>query len=115
MRAGRVGFSCSQAGFFSFTWNNITRCILALARTPKLLFVLDPHQLYIVTYHRHNFGLVIGFIGSLQVITTNNYNTIADLHNLQSLHMSLLVKSSQADFMYSSSTTKYPWLTPIEN
>jgi hypothetical protein len=32
------------------------------------------------------FGLVIGFINNLQVVTTINYNTIADLLNLQSLH-----------------------------
>jgi hypothetical protein len=32
------------------------------------------------------FGLVIGFISHLQVVTTINYYTIAALHNLQSLH-----------------------------
>jgi hypothetical protein len=32
------------------------------------------------------FGLVIGFINRLQLVTTNNYNTVPDLHNLQSLH-----------------------------
>jgi hypothetical protein len=26
------------------------------------------------------FGLVIGFINRLQVVTTNNYNTVPDLH-----------------------------------
>jgi hypothetical protein len=36
------------------------------------------------------FGLVIGFINSLQLVTTNNYNTVPDLHNLQSLHSNLL-------------------------
>jgi hypothetical protein len=36
------------------------------------------------------FGLVIGFINHLHVVTTNNYYTIADLHNLQSLHTNLL-------------------------
>jgi hypothetical protein len=85
------------------------------------------------------FGLVIGFIGYLQVVTTNNYNIIADLHTTK--HSTLLssvylhyfsriyntgtikdslnhtpntlhysahkvfrshVKSSQADFLYSS-------------
>jgi hypothetical protein len=30
------------------------------------------------------------FIGSSQVVTTNNYYTIADLQNLQSLHTNLL-------------------------
>jgi hypothetical protein len=32
----------------------------------------------------------MGFNNHLQVITTNNYYTIADLHNLQSLHTNLL-------------------------
>jgi hypothetical protein len=103
---------------------------------------------------RRGFGLVIGFIGYLQDVTTNNYNAIADLHNLQSLHTNLLspsalvftdlyktgtikvslnhtlpislcysthkvfkshVKSSQADFLYTSATTNFPWLPPTEN
>jgi hypothetical protein len=36
------------------------------------------------------FELVFGFINRLQLITTNNYNTVPDLHNLQSLHYNLL-------------------------
>jgi hypothetical protein len=36
------------------------------------------------------FGLVIGFTNHLQVVTTINYYTIADLHILQSLHTNLL-------------------------
>jgi hypothetical protein len=32
------------------------------------------------------FGLVIRFNNHLQVVTTNNYYIIAELHNLQSLH-----------------------------
>jgi hypothetical protein len=36
------------------------------------------------------FGLVIVFIDHLQVTATNNYYTIAGLHNLQSLHTNLL-------------------------
>jgi hypothetical protein len=36
------------------------------------------------------FGLVIGCINHLHVVTTNNYYTITDLHNLQSLHTNLL-------------------------
>jgi hypothetical protein len=34
--------------------------------------------------------LVIGFINRLQLVTTNNYNTVPDLHNVQSLHYNLL-------------------------
>jgi hypothetical protein len=34
--------------------------------------------------------LVIGLINHLKVVTKNNYNTIADLQNLQSLHNNLL-------------------------
>jgi hypothetical protein len=33
--------------------------------------------------------VVIGFISHLQVVITNNYYTIADLHNLQSFHIIL--------------------------
>jgi hypothetical protein len=40
------------------------------------------------------FGLVVGFIGYLQVVTTNNYDTIADLKNLQPLHANLLSLSA---------------------
>jgi hypothetical protein len=36
------------------------------------------------------FKRVIRFINHIQVVTTNNYYTIADLHNLQSLHINLL-------------------------
>jgi hypothetical protein len=36
------------------------------------------------------FRLVIGFINRLQLVTTNNYNTVPDLHNLQLLHYNLL-------------------------
>jgi hypothetical protein len=35
-------------------------------------------------------GLVIGFVNHLQVVTTNNYYTIAYVHNLQSLHTNIL-------------------------
>jgi hypothetical protein len=38
--------------------------------------------------------MLIGFIGYLQVVTTNNYNTIADLHNLQSLRTNFLSLSA---------------------
>jgi hypothetical protein len=36
------------------------------------------------------FGLVFGLINRLQLVTTNNYNTVPELHNLQSLHYNLL-------------------------
>jgi hypothetical protein len=44
------------------------------------------------------FGSVNGFINHLQVVTTNNYYTIADLHNLQSLHTNLLSLGLQHPF-----------------
>jgi hypothetical protein len=34
--------------------------------------------------------MVIGVVNNLQVVTTNNLYTIADLHSLQSLHTNLL-------------------------
>jgi hypothetical protein len=40
------------------------------------------------------FGLVIGFIDHLQVVTTINYYAIAALHNLQSLHTNLFSLSA---------------------
>jgi hypothetical protein len=43
---------------------------------------------------RSEFGLLIGFVNNLQVVTTNNYNTIADLQNLQSLHTNLFSLSA---------------------
>jgi hypothetical protein len=43
---------------------------------------------------RRGFGLVIGFINNLQVVTTINYYTIADLHNVQSLHTNLFSPSA---------------------
>jgi hypothetical protein len=36
------------------------------------------------------FGLVIGFINRVQLVTTNNYNTVPFLHSSQSLHYNLL-------------------------
>jgi hypothetical protein len=40
------------------------------------------------------FGLVIGFINNLQVVTAINYYTLADLHNVQSLHTNLFSLSA---------------------
>jgi hypothetical protein len=36
------------------------------------------------------FGLLIGFTDHLQVITTNNYHTIADIHTTNHSTLSLL-------------------------
>jgi hypothetical protein len=36
------------------------------------------------------FGLAIGFINRLKAVTTITYNTVPDLHNLESLHYNLL-------------------------
>jgi hypothetical protein len=48
------------------------------------------------------FGLLIGFINHLQVVTTINYNTVPDSHNLQSQHAHLFTLSAVV-FMYSVS------------
>jgi hypothetical protein len=40
------------------------------------------------------FGLVIGFINNLQVVTTLNYYVIAALRNLQSLNTNLFSLSA---------------------
>jgi hypothetical protein len=45
---------------------------------------------------KDGFGLVIGFINNLQVVTTINYYTIAALPNLQSLLTNLLSLSALA-------------------
>jgi hypothetical protein len=52
----------------------------------KIWYSLLISQTYCHVYecdHWRGFGLDIGFIDHLQVVTTNNYNTIADFHTLQ--------------------------------
>jgi hypothetical protein len=57
-------------------------------------------EVYIVWYcHvygwlKMGFGLVIGFINNLQVVTTLNYYAIAALRNLQSLNTNLFSLSA---------------------
>jgi hypothetical protein len=46
------------------------------------------------TVTKELFGLVIGFINHLLVVTTINYYTIAALHNLQSLHINIFSLSA---------------------
>jgi hypothetical protein len=45
-------------------------------------------------YWDTHFGLLIGFINHIQVVTTVNYNIVTDLHNLHSLHASLFSLSA---------------------
>jgi hypothetical protein len=45
---------------------------------------------HVYQWLKTGFGLVIEFINNLRVVITNNYYTIADLHNLESLHTNLL-------------------------
>jgi hypothetical protein len=49
---------------------------------------------HVYQWLRRGFGLVIGFINNLQVVTTINYYTTAALQNLQSLHTDLLSLSA---------------------
>jgi hypothetical protein len=41
-----------------------------------------PTYSHVYQWLKTGFGLVIWFIDHLQVVTTSNYNTAADLHNL---------------------------------
>jgi hypothetical protein len=52
--------------------------------------ILCQTNCHVFGWLRRGFGLVIRFINNLQVVTTNNYYTLTDLHNLQSLHINLL-------------------------
>jgi hypothetical protein len=60
-------------------------CFLHTCRVSGVSVILSPVSV---------FGLVIGFINNLQVVTTINYYTIAALHNIQSLHTNLLSLSA---------------------
>jgi hypothetical protein len=102
---------------------------------------------------RRGFGLLVGFIGCLQVVTTINYYPSVDFHttkhstlissvylhyssriyNTGTMKISLnhtipiplyysthkvfksQVKSSQADLLFSSSTTNFSWLSLTKN
>jgi hypothetical protein len=61
---------------------------------PTTTFVTSKHVEFkyyqVYQWLKTGFWLVIGFINRLQVVTTINYYTIADLRNLQSLHTNLL-------------------------
>jgi hypothetical protein len=61
----------------------------------------DKHIVTWLWWLETTFGLVIGFINHLQVVTTITYNTVTHLHNLQSLHANLLSLPSVV-FTYSS-------------
>jgi hypothetical protein len=47
-----------------------------------------------VTVTKTQVWMGIAFIGYIQIVTTNNYNTTAALHNLQSLHTNLFSLSA---------------------
>jgi hypothetical protein len=51
---------------------------------------------------RREIWLVIGFINHLQAVTTNNYYTVAALHNLQSLHTNLFSLSALSSRVYNT-------------
>jgi hypothetical protein len=70
-------------------------CPLEQQNTKRLICILSftfiavAYILSRVRLLKTGFGLVIGFINNLQVVTTINCYTIAALHSLQSLHFSL--------------------------
>jgi hypothetical protein len=59
---------------WSLSWN---RRVLCEAETEYV------HTVTCMSGNRRGIGLEIGFIDHLYVVTTNNYNTIANFHTLQ--------------------------------
>jgi hypothetical protein len=53
---------------------------------------------------------IIGFIDHLQVVTTNNYNTIADIHTLKSLQHTLACSVFTRRFLVTALTMAIPLL-----
>jgi hypothetical protein len=52
------------------------------------------------------FGLVIGFINHLQVVTTINYNTVPDFHTTDHSTLISLVSLHQSSWIYNTETIK---------
>jgi hypothetical protein len=63
-----------------------TGTLLDLYSCQLCLFILSRDS-------RRNFGLDIEFIDNVQVVTTNNYNTIANLHRLYKITLSFPARS----------------------
>jgi hypothetical protein len=56
--------------------------------TDGLMNIVNYSYCHVAQWLRRGFRLVIGFIGYLQVVTTNNYYTISDFHTTE--HSTLL-------------------------
>jgi hypothetical protein len=54
-----------------------------------------------------------GIISQLQVVIANNYNTSADLHNLQSLHTKAVTKMDEPKPPHVNSTNQFAFIFGI--
>jgi hypothetical protein len=74
------------------------RALISFLNTFEFVFLVRDHVSYsycnVFALLETPFGLVIGFIKNILVVTTISYYTIARLHNLQSLHSNLLSLSA---------------------
>jgi hypothetical protein len=71
-------------------------CMSAIPIQPLLIPVVT-----ILNDSRRGFGLEIGFTDHLQVVTTNNYNTIANLHTPNITVTTAHIKSFQSSLIFS--------------